>query len=222
KPFFTFQLDALKKTDLRTIAAFSKATFDIETIVAEAGNLKMQSLVANELDIEFAEPSDEFIRLIAKRVHEGHVTTAIKEKFKNLITGSINSWVRDKVNERLTSALQVSSPGEAESDVSAASLDSDGVLTSQDEIDGYNIIRAIGSRAVAPSRIIMRDAKSYCAVLLDDNNRKTIARLHFNSPTARYFGTFSGKDETRHSVDGPVDLYKFEKAIADRIAELEG
>lgn len=73
-----------------------------------------------------------------------------------------------------------------------------------------------------PNRIIMRDAKSYCAVLLDDNNRKTIARLHFNSPTARYVGTFAGKDETRHSVAGPVDLYKFEKAISARIAELEG
>ena len=68
----------------------------------------------------------------------------------------------------------------------------------------------------------MRDAKSYCAVLLDDNNRKTIARLHFNSPTARYLGTFSGKDETRHCVEGPVDLYKFESAIAGRIAELVG
>lgn len=53
----------------------------------------------------------------------------------------------------------------------------------------------------------MRDAKSYCAVLLDDNNRKTIARLHFKSPTARFLGTFAGKDETRDAVEGSVDLY---------------
>ena len=67
----------------------------------------------------------------------------------------------------------------------------------------------------------MRDAKSYCAVLLDDNNRKTLARMHFNSATSRYFGTFEGKDETRHSVVEPIDIYAHEAAILKRIEELE-
>ena len=67
----------------------------------------------------------------------------------------------------------------------------------------------------------MRDAKSYCAVLLDDNNRRTIVRLHFNSPTARHLGLFSGKDENRVSVDGPVDIYQHSEAILKRLDELE-
>jgi hypothetical protein len=66
----------------------------------------------------------------------------------------------------------------------------------------------------------MRDAKSYCAILLDDNNRKTVARLYFNSPTARYLGTFSGKDETRVAVTDPVDIYQHDAAIRKRIEEL--
>lgn len=222
KPFFTLDMGAVKKPDIRTLANFTKGNFNIETIVVEAGNLKLQSLVAHELEKEFAEPSEEFIRLFANRVHEGRVTTAVKESFRGLIIASINSLIRDKVTERLTSALQASNPSDEEGGKMPATLESDGVITTQDEIDGFNIIRAIGSRAVDPSRITMRDAKSYCAVLLDDNNRKTVARLHFNSSTARYFGTFVGKDETRHSVEGPVDLYKFEKSIASRIAELEG
>ena len=220
KPFFTLDMEAVKKGDIRTLENFTKGNFNIETIVVEAGNLKMQSLVAKELEKEFAEPSEEFIRLVANRVHEGRVTASIKESFKSLIVASINSLIREKVNERLNSALRASNPSEAD-DAPPATLESDGVITTQEEIDGFNIIRAIGSRAVDPSRIVMRDAKSYCAVLLDDNNRKTIARLHFNSPTARYLGTFSGKDETRHSVENPVDIYQFEKLIADRVKELE-
>jgi hypothetical protein len=222
KPFFTLDMDGLKKGDVRTLANFTKGNFNIDTIVAEAGTLKMQSLVAKELEKEFAEPSEEFIRLVANRVHEGRITSSIKESFKSLIVASVNSLIRDKVNERLTSALQASNPMDADDDAPPATLETDGVLTTQDEIDGFNIVRAIGSRAVDPSRIVIRDAKSYCAILLDDNNRKTIARLHFNSPTARYVGTFSGKNEERHSVNGPVDLYKFEKAISARIGELEG
>ncbi|AKM07207.1 type I restriction endonuclease [Pelagerythrobacter marensis] len=221
RPFFTFQLDAVKKTDIHTLSGFTKSDFNIETIVAEAGNLKMQSLVAKELEKEFADPSEEFIRLVASRVHDGRITAAIKENFKSLITASINSLIRDKVNDRLTSALQASNPSDSKESEQSATLEEDGVATTQDEIDGFNIIRAIGSRVVPPTRIIMRDAKSYCAVLLDDNNRKTIARLHFNSSTARYLGTFIGKMETRHSISDPVDLYKFEEQVVARISELE-
>lgn len=219
KPFFTLDLDLVKKSDVRTLSNFTKGRFNIDIIVAEAGNLKMQSLVAKELEKEFAEPSEEFIRLIAKRIHDGIITASIKDSFKSLIVASINGMIRDKVNDRLTSALH--GADDEVDDVTPATVDNEDVITTQDEIDGFNIIRAIGSRNVDPSRIVMRDAKSYCAVLLDNNNRKTIVRLHFNSPTVRYLGTFSGKDETRNSVEGPVDLYKFEKEIAARIAELE-
>jgi len=87
-------------------------------------------------------------------------------------------------------------------------------------VDGFNIVRAIASRLVDPKRIIMRDAKSYCAILLDDNNRRSVARLHFNSPTARYLGTFDEKDETRVPVSEPIDIYKHETAILKRIEQL--
>ena len=96
------------------------------------------------------------------------------------------------------------------------------VETTQVEVDGFNIVRAMCSKLVAPERVVLRDAKSYCAILLDDNNRRTLARLHFNSPTARYLGLFSGKDEERRSVSGPVDIYQHADAILARVQELEG
>ena len=77
-------------------------------------------------------------------------------------------------------------------------------------------------RHVDPKRVVIRDSKSYCAVLLDDNNRKTIARLHFNSPTTRYVGTFVGKAETRHAVSALTDIYQLETQIAARLKELAG
>jgi hypothetical protein len=217
KPFYTLQLDAVRKHDLKTLESFTKQAFDIDKIVQEAGNLKMQSLVYKELLEEFQTPSDDFIRLIAAKVHPGRLTTQVKDTFKALIVSSVSSLIRDRVNERLTSALSASNPSDdGESPEGAA----EATFTTEDEVAGYNILRAIGSRLVDPKRIIMRDAKSYCAVLLDDNNRKTIARLHFNSPTSRYLGTFAGKEETRVSVTDPVDIYKHEAAITARVQEL--
>lgn len=221
KPFFSFQLDALRKTDLKTIERFTKQTFNIDHILEEAGNLKMQSLVYKELTKEFQEPSEELVKLIASRVHHGRLTTVVRDNFKALIVSSVASIIRDRVNERLTSALTASNPPE-EAVADDTPGNEEATFTSEDEIAGFNIIRAIGARLVDPKRIVIRDAKSYCAVLLDDNNRKAIARMHFNSPTSRYFGTFTGKDETRHSVSDPIDIYKHDAAILKRIEEVLG
>lgn len=218
RPFFTFDLDNYKKSDLRTLAAFQRADFNLERIVSHAGALKLQSEVTAELRKEFAEPSEDLIRLVAGRLHDGRLTEAVRERFRNAIANSISSLIRDGINERLESAI--SHGGEA-AEVPPPPADDDGIETTQVEIDGFNIIRAICASKVSPTRIVMRDAKSYCAVLLDDNNRRTIARMHFNSATVRYLGVFTGKEETRLPVSEPVDIYQHQKALLARIAELE-
>lgn len=221
KPFFTFSMAALKGGDVKTIEAFSKNAFDIERIVKEAGNLKLQSLIRKELEREFAEPSDEFVGMLAKRVHDGRVTSAVKDNFGKLVVSSISSLVRDLVNDRLSSALNASAPQENVEGEASVEVGDIGIATTAEEISGFHIIQAIASRHVDPKRIIIRDAKSYCAILLDDNNRRTLARLHFNGLTTKYLGTFKSKDEERHLLADLTDIYKFEKQISDRIAELE-
>ena len=222
KPFFTFSLDAVRKGDVKTISGFTRENFNIEQIVAEAGNLKLQSLVYKELLKEFEEPSEDFVRLIAARVNPGRLSAQVRDTFRSLIVASFGSLIRDRVTERLTSALSASNPAEEADAAEQAAAGAETVLTTEEEIAGFNIVRAIGARLVDPKRIVMRDAHSYCAVLLDDNNRKTIARLHFNSPTTRYLGTFAGKEEKRERVGEPVDIYRHEAAILKRIEELAG
>ncbi|RYG91048.1 MAG: hypothetical protein EON58_19035, partial [Alphaproteobacteria bacterium] len=97
----------------------------------------------------------------------------------------------------------------------------EGVVTTQEEISGFHIVQAIASKFVSPKRIILRDAKSYCAILLDDNNRKTIARMHFNGLTAKYLGTFSGKDEQRNLISDLTEIYQFAPQIEARLRELD-
>lgn len=217
KPFFTFDLDGFRTQDLRHLASFARADFDIDRVVAQAGTLKLQSLVTAELRAEFGEPSDDFVRMFASRLHDGRLTENVRETYRTAIQNAIAGIIRDGVNERLQNAM---SHGDAETADDADETTAGAVETTQVEVDGFNIVRAICSKMVAPERIVMRDAKSYCAILLDDNNRKTIARLHFNSPTARYLGLFEGKAETRESVTTPTDIYQHADALLSRIDEL--
>ncbi|MDX8405269.1 MAG: hypothetical protein R8K50_03870, partial [Mariprofundus sp.] len=57
-----------------------------------------------------------------------------------------------------------------------------------------------------------RDTKSYCGILLDDNNRKPICRFHFDH-AQWYLGLINDKQEERVPIDGLDDLFKY----ADRL-----
>ena len=221
KPFFTFSMEAIKPGDVRTLEKFGKATFDIEKIVQEAGNLKLQSHLRQELEREFAEPSDEFVKLLATRVHGGRLTPALKESFAKLLVGAIGSYVRDLVNDRLSSALKASSPVDDEPQADEPAAGDDGIITTEEEVSGFHIVQAIASRLVDPKRIVMRDAKAYCAILLDDNNRKTITRLHFNNLTTKYLGIFTGKDERRQLIAALTDIYQHAPDLEARLRELD-
>ncbi len=93
---------------------------------------------------------------------------------------------------------------------------SDGIDTTLEEIEGYNIIRAIAVAELGPERITLRDTKSYCGVLIDDNNRKPLCRMHFNARSTKYIGLFDeNKMETRHAISSPVDIYQFSEQIRE-------
>lgn len=223
KPFFTFSMDAIKPNDIRTLEKFGKSAFDIEKIVQEAGSLKIQSLLRKEIEKEFAEPSEEFIRIMASRVHDGRLTPAVKESFGRMLGATIGLVIRDLVNDRLSNALNASAPlgTDDASDAVGSETTEEGVVTTPDEISGFHIIQAIASRLIDPKRVIIRDAKSYCAILLDDNNRKTIARMHFNGITTKYLGTFTGKDEQRNLISELTQIYQFAPQIEARLRELD-
>ncbi|HEU4326505.1 MAG TPA: hypothetical protein VFS21_25410 [Roseiflexaceae bacterium] len=131
-------------------------------------------------------------------------------------------FINDQINERLKTALasETSAPVEAPpaTETKSAAPETNGdaqdtVATTSEEIEGHLIIKAILRDKLDVKRIIMRDAKQYCAILLDDNNRKPICRLWFNR-TQKYIGFLDAqKQEERIPIEGLDDIYK----LADRL-----
>ncbi len=164
KPFFVFSLEAIKRTDPAILERFTRASFNIDAIIAETGRLKLESQMRIELEKEFATPSDEFVRLMAARVQPGgRMTAATRELFQPILLNSIGALIRDRVNERLTSALNVANPAEPtlpEGQSDDMSTVEEGVVTTDDEIAGFRIVQAIAARHVDPGRIVIRDPRS--------------------------------------------------------------
>ena len=89
-----------------------------------------------------------------------------------------------------------------------------GIVTTQEEIDSYLIVKAILRPCVDISRVAYRDTLSYFGILLDDNNRKPICRMYFNAKSAKYIATFDeNKKETKHEIKTLDDIYDYAEDI---------
>tara|TARA_Y100000815_G_scaffold256769_1_gene264732 strand:- start:892 stop:1968 length:1077 start_codon:yes stop_codon:yes gene_type:complete len=224
KPFLVLDLLDIDDHVIPELIKLTKPAFDIESIINAAGELKYVSQLKRLLAQEMASPSDDFIRLFASRVYEGPLTLKVREQFALLTSKATKQFLSDKVNERLKSALNSSKRElndaieEAEDSPVAIGQDDDGIFTTVEELEAYNVVKAIVRSTVDVKRISARDTKSYFGVLLDDNNRKPICRLHFNR-SQKYLGLFDAeKNETRHPVDSVDDIFQFSDALRETIS----
>lgn len=216
QPFFIFSILEYNDQDLVEFEKFSASSFSVDGILAAASDLKLKSLISETLRQEFSAPSDEFTRMIGRRIHAGNLTSEIRARFSTLIVSCIADILRDQANQRLKAAIDRpagdaatvsgAGPGVAPSQPAESVSISDSKNTTEEEFEAFRIIRAIVRRDIDSKRIHMRDAASYCAILLDDNNRKPIARLYLEGKKKRV-GTFKDRVETRHDIESVDDLY---------------
>jgi hypothetical protein len=229
KPFLVLDLLDIDETLIPELRKLTKDVFDLDSIINAAGELKYVGQIKRTIAAQFKEPEDEWLRFFTSRVYDGAITQKVREQFAPLVTKATKQFLNDQVNDRLKSALGGTNyaPAEVASDAGAVTsqpaarddLDRDTELdTTLEELEGYQIVKAIACSEVKPQRVVHRDSKSYFAILLDDNNRKPIARLHFNSKKQRYIGLFDDqKVETRHPLESLDDIYAHAGMIREAV-----
>ena len=90
-----------------------------------------------------------------------------------------------------------------------------GINTTEEELEGFSIVKKIVGEIIDSERIFHRDTKSYMGVLLDDNNRKPICRLWFNS-SKKYIGIIGkNKKEKKELLYSLNDIYKYTDRLKD-------
>jgi hypothetical protein len=153
-------------------------------------------------------------------------TKAIKEQFEAITRRALHEFVSDRVRDRLTSALNQETETrttESEGAIPAqADREDDEIETTDVEREGFYIVRGILAEVVDPRRVVMRDVRSYCGILLDDNNRKPLCRLHFNS-AQKYLGLLDeAKNETREPIAELTEIYRFAGRLKEAAMRYDG
>ncbi|PDP84515.1 restriction endonuclease [Glycomyces fuscus] len=224
KPFMVLDFGDVDESLLPELRKLTKASFDLTSVIDAAEKLKYLGAIKRTLADQFQEPEDEWVKFFASRVYDKAFTKRAREQFTPLVREAAAAFLDDQVNVRLKKALESTRPQPEETAVSSQeAADEDlergtGIETTLEELEGYQVVKAIACSEVKPQRIAHRDSKSYFAILLDDNNRKPIARLRFNARSKKYLGTFDAdKNEIRHQLDSIDEIYLHAEEIRQSV-----
>lgn len=228
KPFFTLDLSNLKESSLKILDNFTKNGYSLESILDSAEALKYIKAIRNEFEKELKEPSDEIVRLLVNRFFDKPLTASRLVTFKEYTKRAFSNSINESINFRLKNALNINEtiPSKENQQITAVDENSEKeapkFITTEEEIEGSQIVKAILREVLPASRIAFRDTQSYFGILLDDNNRKPICRLHFNS-TNKYIELFNnGKDNgEKKLLESLDDIYNYKTELLATIKNYE-
>ncbi len=227
KPYMEFDIENPSLDLIPKIQELRKDRFDDEKAVRIAEQLKytgqFKQLLAKQLDA----PDEDFVRFFASQVWSGKINQSAKDKLTPLLKDAFKQFIEDRIAARLKKAAEDEEAEKkpitdaetptAESSVVADDSD-DGVVTTDDEKLGYSIIQAVSAAVIDPSRIFIRDNKSYCAILLDNSRKKTIVRLYFKKDSLKVDLQGVKKDDPMVELEKVSDLYSYSDDIVSIIS----
>lgn len=224
KPFLEFSMLDIQQQWVNELKRFTKSSFDLDATLTAASDLKYTKAIKQTMMEQLESPSEDFVRFFLSYVYSGMRTQTVVQQFTDIVRRALNQFLNEEINQRLQSAISREEVSEEsveveESDESIEEEVESRIVTTEEELEGFYIIKSIVREVVAPDRIGHRDTISYMSVLLDDNRLKRVCRLYFNS-AKKYLGLIDEeKNEERVEIEGIDDIYEYAeqlKAAAQR------
>lgn len=213
-PFLEIDINHLKETTISELKKFCKDAFDKDNIFSTASELKYSNLIKTWLAAQSENVSDDFARTILSDVYNGFKTQKIIDKFKPIIKKTFNGYINDLVNKKITSAL-TPEDSEQESAQDEQKESKSKIVTTEEELQAFNIILAILAEEVDLSKVSYRDTESYFGILYDNNNRKPICRLNLDAKKKHIMIPDENKHFTRYNIDDLINLYDHKAHIIE-------
>jgi predicted type IV restriction endonuclease len=217
-PFFEFNLFDLRENQMAELYKFRKENFSVENILTTASELKYTTEIKQFLAQQWEAPSDEFVSFILNHVYAGKKTKQVIEKFQGLVKSSLKQFIHDALNDKLKAAIANTNLdtnielAAKEVAVSAPAVEPE-IVTTQEEIEGFVIVKFLLRDLVSIERVHYRDNLSYFNILLDNNIRKWICRLGLNGAT-KYI-QFNDEQKTTYNIETVNDIEKYSDKLIE-------
>lgn len=216
-PFLEINMLQLKDASINELKKFCKDNFDKDKIFSTAEELKYSSLIKGALQKEFESPSDDFVRFILADIYEGQKNQRVLDKFSPLVKRAFSSFVNEIVNTKISSALSVDSDEETNESTETITEETpvSKIITTEEEIEGFYIVRGLLAGIVPVEDVAYRDTESYFGVLYTNNNRKPICRLNLDTKNKQLLIPDENKKFERIYIESLNDIYKYKNKLIE-------
>ncbi|MDO9492849.1 type I restriction endonuclease [Acetobacterium sp.] len=228
-PFFEINLLDISDSEIIELKKFCKENFDLSMILDTASELKYLGLIKKVLKDEFANPSDDFIRFILTQgVYDGMKTQNTVDKYRPTVKKSISQYINELVNDKIQNALKSDESFEPkaiqqfeEVDESALIASVSNIITTDEEIECFFIVKSILHNTVDLNRIGYKDTASYFSIIIDGKVTKWICRIFLKENT-KYIIIPNGDANEKIVLDKLDDIYAYTDQLVARLNNLIG
>lgn len=217
KPFLTINLEDLKDSSIKILQNFTKSDYNLASILDSAEAMKYIKAIRNEFEKEIENPSDEMVKLLVNKFFDKPLTANRMVAFKEYTKRALSVSISESISSRLKSALVINENIETEK-TNATGIDENTefpkFVTTEEELDAFQIVKAILREMIPSERIAYRDTQSYFGILLDNNNRKPICRFHFGATRKQVEFFHNGKDSgEKVTLDSLDEIYNYRNEL---------
>lgn len=236
RPFLVVNMLDLSDADIEQLKKFHKSYYNENNVLSTANELKYTTEIKEIFNKEIQSPTSDFVRFFAKQIYTtGQITRNVVEMFTPLVKKSMSMVINDIIAERLNTAMKNDEQVEDTTNISSnlpnspkentenklpegiVYMDKEaGIITTQEEMDAYNIVRSILRRSVDASRITYKDYKTYFVISLDNSQWYWICRISIGA-RKKQIGIPVNKYKSCDwiQIDSIDDIFKY----ADRLEE---
>lgn len=221
EPFLKFDITTIKDYQVEFLWKFSKSEFNLDKNINSSIEMRQLKTINENINGLFPNPSDDLVKSLTKGVYMNQkvkVTSGILDQFRPLVKKAIDGYIdhqaEAKANIRIAeerlkieAAFKAQYPQPESADPNADS--SSKVETTEEELEGFYIVKSIIRQVVTAKRISYKASQSYLSIILDETSHKTVCRLRFEKKK-KYLITFdASKTETKNEISDPDDIFKY-------------
>lgn len=189
-PFMVLNFEVLEEGLFENLSKLHKNNIDLKELYDEAQEFYFLQGFSDAFTAELSDPSDDFIKSIFNRMNGKRMSDQVKAKIKNLINSN---------------SIQKALPAIIESEAKNGSI----VITTAEELKIYHAVKTLlvnSVKKVESSRISYRDQKNSFNIIVDDNNKKLIAKI--TCVKNKYLIEINGNKYDVSGIDSIVALKK--------------
>ena len=208
-PFLEIDMRNVENNLVKELKRFRKdSPFDDDEIRDAAEELDRSNKIKKIWEDALDCPSDEFVIFFARQISpDKTIAKDVVDKVRNSIKKILKEFV-DKNATNVPKPIIEIPNREGSGEKTPPKPDNSGIITTEEEIRGFNIVRGILQEITDPDRIKYKDWKTYCNVLLDNDGRKQICRFYFDKKQ-KYIGLFNSNGEERVPIDDLEDIRNY-------------